>query len=65
MTLTVIGVAVATVGPGEWSLDEAVGIRDDLIGVPGLLVAVILGGGGAAALLLGFWRPPPRTARGG
>lgn len=64
MTLTVIGVVVATIGPGEWSLDEAFGIRDDLIGVTGLLLAVILGGGGAAALLLGFWRPRPRTSRG-
>jgi putative oxidoreductase len=64
MTLTIIGVVVATIGPGEWSLDDAVGIREDLTGVTGLLLAVILGGGGAAALLLGFWRPRSRTSSG-
>jgi putative oxidoreductase len=61
MTLTIIGLAVATIGPGEWSLDDAFGIRDELSGVTGLVLAVVLGGGGAAALLLGFWRPPPRA----
>jgi putative oxidoreductase len=60
MTLTIVAVAVGTIGPGEWSLDEAIGIRDDLVGVPGLLLTVLLGGGGAAALLLACWRPSPR-----
>ena len=60
MTLTIVGLAVATVGPGRWSVDEALDVRDDLIGVTGLLIAVVAGGGGAAALLLAFWRPPAR-----
>jgi putative oxidoreductase len=63
MTLTILGLVVATVGPGEWSVDEALDIRDDLIGVTGLLIAVLAGGGGAALLLAGFWRPQPRPAR--
>jgi putative oxidoreductase len=60
MTLTIAGLVIGTVGPGRWSVDEALEIRDDLRGVTGLLITVIAGGGGAAALLAGFWRPPTR-----
>ena len=63
MTLTLVAVVVATVGPGAWSLDEALDIRDELSGVTGLLIAVLAGGGGAAALLLACWRPPSRSTR--
>ena len=62
MTLTLAGFAIAILGAGEWSLDEALDLREDLLGVPGLLIALIAGAGGAAALLLGFWRPPPKPA---
>ena len=62
MTLTFCGLVLAVVGAGEWSLDEAFGIGDDLFGVPGLLIALIGGAGGAAALLLGFWRPEPKES---
>jgi putative oxidoreductase len=48
------------IGPGGWSLDDALDIREDLIGVTGLLITLIAGAGGAAALLAAFWRPPPR-----
>jgi putative oxidoreductase len=65
MTLTIIGLAVATVGPGQWSVDEALDLRRDLDGVTGLLIALLAGGGGAAALLLGFWRPPARPEAAG
>ncbi len=59
MTLTIVGFAIAVLGAGEWSLDHALEIDDDLLGVTGLLVALVAGAGGAAALLAGFWRPPP------
>lgn len=53
--LVATGVAIAALGPGEWSLDHALEIfespRD------GLLIGVIAGFGGAGALLAGFWRP--------
>jgi len=62
MTLTFCGLVLAVVGAGEWSLDEAFGIGDDLFGVPGLLIALVGGAGGAAALLLGFWRPEPKKS---
>jgi putative oxidoreductase len=56
LVLATIGVAVATIGAGEWSLDNALGI--DLNGTAGFLIS--LGGGLAlAAGLLGTcYRPP-------
>ncbi len=58
MTLIICGFVIATLGAGEWSLDEALDIREDLLGVPGLLIALGAGAGGTAALLACFWRPP-------
>jgi putative oxidoreductase len=58
MTLAIIGFAIAVIGPGEWSLDHALDINDDLVGTAGLLIALIGGVGGAFALLAAFWRPP-------
>jgi putative oxidoreductase len=62
MTLTFCGLALAVLGPGEWSLDEAIGWRDDLIGTTGLLIALLAGGGGAGLLLATAWRPKPKPA---
>ncbi len=59
MTLTVLGLALAMLGPGEWSLDDQSESLRDLSGWTGFWIAVIAGGGGAAALLAGFWRPAP------
>ncbi len=39
MTLTFVGFAIAVVGPGEWSLDDALDLNDDFIGATGLLIA--------------------------
>jgi putative oxidoreductase len=57
MTLTVVGLVIGAVGPGSWSLDDALGL-DDLAGAEGLALTAALGLGGAGALLLGFWRRP-------
>ncbi|MDQ2649725.1 MAG: DoxX family protein [Actinomycetota bacterium] len=62
MTLTLVGFSLAILGAGEWSLDEALDIREDLVGVTGLVIALVAGVGGAAALLAGFWRPQPKPA---
>ena len=62
MTLAITGLVLAVAGPGEWSLDEAFGLRDDLVGTTGLLIALLAGAGGAAALLALAWRPPPKSA---
>jgi putative oxidoreductase len=61
MTLTFAGFALAVLGPGEWSLDEALDIYDDLQGATGLVIALVGGVGGAAGLLASFWRPPAKT----
>ena len=57
MTLLLCGVALGTVGPGEWSLDDALEINDDLTGTTGLLLSLVAGGAGALLLLAVFWRP--------
>jgi len=62
MTLGIVGIALGALGPGQWSLDEAFDIRDDLIGTTGLLIAAVAGIGGAAVLLLTCWRPPPKSS---
>jgi len=56
LTLTLAAIALAGVGPGQWSLDHVL----DAFYPPGFLglgVAVVLGAIGAAALLAAFWRP--------
>ncbi|MEM8904013.1 MAG: DoxX family protein [Actinomycetota bacterium] len=55
--LALIGVVVATTGPGEWSVDEALGIATDLDGVVGLAIALGLGLAGGIAQLVLFYRP--------
>jgi putative oxidoreductase len=62
MTLAICGVVVGTVGPGEWSLDDAFGILDDLAGTTGLLISAVAGGLGAALLLATCWRPPTTSS---
>ena len=59
MTLGIVGLALGALGPGAWSLDDALELTGDLTGTTGLLIASIGGVGGGAALLAGFWRPPP------
>jgi putative oxidoreductase len=61
MVLLSCGVVLGTVGPGEWSLDDALDITDDLSGTTGLLIALVAGVGGALVLLAACWRPPKPT----
>jgi putative oxidoreductase len=58
--LTAATVALALLGPGEWSVDHALGIADDLDGWTG---AAIVAGGALAALgqLVMFFRPGSTT----
>ena len=60
MTLLLCGTVLGTVGPGEWSLDCALDINDDLTGTTGLLLSLVAGGVGALLLLAVFWRPGKR-----
>lgn len=59
--LAVAAVGIAMLGPGEWSIDSAIGIADTFDGWLGLTLA---GGGGlaaGAAQLAAFYRPPAET----
>ena len=64
MTLTMLGVVIAILGPGRWSLDDAAGLLR-LTGWTGLWIALAAGAGGAALLLVGFWRPPAKAPGAG
>ena len=55
MTLTFAGLALGTVGPGEWSLDHAIWDYD-LAGTTGFWISLI-GVAGALLLLATSWRP--------
>lgn len=57
MTLGFCGMLLGTSGPGTWSVDDVVGIRDDVSGWPGFAIAVGGGLGGAAVVLATCWRP--------
>jgi putative oxidoreductase len=56
MTLTLAAIGLSGLGPGQWSVDYAVGWFDPP-GWLGLGLALIAGAGGAAGLLGVFWRP--------
>jgi putative oxidoreductase len=60
--LAVIGVVLATTGPGEWSVDDALDIAADLDGGVGLAIGLGLGVVGGVAQLALFYRPPAPTA---
>jgi putative oxidoreductase len=60
MTLTMTGVVIALLGPGQWSIDDAAGLLG-LAGWTGLWIVLGAGAGGAALLLAGFWRPAPKA----
>jgi putative oxidoreductase len=60
--LALTAIALAAIGPGAASLDDRLGIGDDLDGLAGLGVSTLLGLGGAATLLLVCWRPGPATS---
>jgi len=53
----------AILGPGSWSVDDALGIADDLDGMTGLWIALLVGVGGGVVQMLTFYRPSS-VARG-
>lgn len=55
--LGLVATALAILGPGEWSVDHALGIDDDLDGFVGLALSAGVGLAGAAGLLVTSWRP--------
>jgi putative oxidoreductase len=61
MLMTVVGLALGALGPGEWSVDNPLDIADDLSGSTGLAIAAAVGIGGGLLQLLVFWRPPKES----
>jgi putative oxidoreductase len=59
LVLGLLYVLVAVTGPGEWSLDHAFDIADDLDGSRGLLISLV-GLAASIALMAVFWRPPAK-----
>lgn len=55
------GLALGALGPGQWSIDNALKL-EWVSGPIGFAIAAIGGLGGAALLLLFFWRPEKKTA---
>lgn len=58
--LALIGLTVATIGPGRYSVDHLLGIAYRFNGVTGLAIAGVVGIGGAALQLGLFYRPPTK-----
>lgn len=56
LTLILGAIAMAPLGAGEWSIDDALELSWTY-GDAGLVIAVVAGVGGALLLLAGFWRP--------
>lgn len=55
--IAVAATALAVLGPGEWSIDHAMGVADDLDGFTGLALALSGVVAGAAQVAV-FFRPP-------
>ncbi|BAX94012.1 DoxX family protein [Mycobacterium shigaense] len=63
LVLAIAAIAVATLGPGRFSLDWAIfGVNNPLMGWNGLAISVVLGLAGAVGQLLIFYRPPAQQA---
>ena len=55
--LSVAALTIATLGPGDWSIDHTLGISDDLMGWAGFWIASGLGIGAGLLQLVLFFRP--------
>jgi putative oxidoreductase len=60
MNLVAALFAIACLGPGEWSLDDAIDYQPTHWW--SLIIALVIGVGGAASLLAVFWRPQRQPA---
>jgi putative oxidoreductase len=61
ITLLVSAIALGALGGGEWSVDHALEIADDLDGWTGLAIAAGAGLGLGATVLALFWRPTSKA----
>jgi putative oxidoreductase len=61
MVLVASGIVLGVIGPGAWSLDDALDLSDDLTGTTGLMISAGAGIAGGLALLAAFWRPVKKS----
>jgi putative oxidoreductase len=59
LNLAVAGLALGSMGPGEWSVDHLIGFKPS--GLVPFSITAIAGLGGALLLLAVFWRPEPKA----
>jgi putative oxidoreductase len=64
VSIAVLSITLGTLGPGEWSLDDAADFSFPFEPKKALLITAIVGIGGAALFLLAFWRPPKQADTG-
>jgi putative oxidoreductase len=64
LMIAIVCFLIATIGPGRWSFDNAVGLIDHgyLGSWWGAAIALVVGVGSGALILATCWRPPPRPA---
>jgi len=60
-TLTALCIALGGLGPGRWSLDEAIGWNFPFKPGTALPIAALIGIVGTAVFLVIVWRPPEKT----
>jgi putative oxidoreductase len=60
-TLALLSMALGAIGPGEWSLDDALDLSFPFEPGTALLISAGIGILGTAAFLAVFWRPPQRV----
>ena len=53
-----IAAVIAGLGPGEWSVDHALGLTDELNGMVGLAIAIGVGVAAGIGQIAVFYRPP-------
>ncbi len=56
--VALIAAAIAGLGPGQWSIDNALGLADDLSGLLGVAIALVVGVGAGVGQIAAFYRPP-------
>lgn len=61
MNLFLGSLGIAFIGAGEWSLDHAFDIADDLAGGRAVVIGLVCGVVAALGLLAVFYRPPAKT----
>jgi putative oxidoreductase len=62
VTVAVVCITLGTVGPGQWSLDDAFDFSFPFDPKKALIITALVGIGGAGAFLATFWRPPKGDA---